>query len=875
MRGLRDVWFRLKAIFGRRAMERQLDDEIRFHLEMEERKLVDEGMSPAEAHRLARVRFGGEERFRERAREAWGVSALTEVASDVRFATRQLLKHPTFSLLAVLTLALGIGGTVALGSVVQALMIRPLPVPDADQVVTFWSEYNWRGEEFDHVREIPEAFQEIAAYSIDSYTLRSDLGSSMVFATVASAELFEVMGVRPLLGRGFRPGDDRAGAEPIVVLGHALWRQEFGADPGVLGRRVDLGGRARTVVGVMPEGFYFPTPETSAFVPLSLDPADPAYAGNGWLVLTGRLRAGATDALVTADLERITTALEERYDYPTEWDKTQGAYVVPLREYLFGDLRPALLLLLGAVGVLLLMACVNVAALLLTRTVDRTREMSVRAALGAGRLRLARQILTESVVLGLVAGAVGVGLAVAAFDVLVASLPLGEAFRETVTLDWTALLTGVVLAVASGGLIALAPIRSLLTGDLSGSGLGDRSSGGSGARASRMQRVLVFAEVLLAVVMATGASLLVRTVGELRSLELGFQPRGVLALDVLLPEEQTSEAERATYFAGLVQRAAGLPGVTGATLLNRLPLADGGWQATVTIPGHPELQQGPDRPTALFRPVTPGGLELLGLRLIEGRAFRTTDTRDGPAVAIVNETFARRVWGEESALGRRYRTGFGLGDVEIVGVVEDMAVTDLTGAPPLVGYYSWDQALRGSSYGILAIRAPGDPTDLVPALRRLVADLDGRAAVGRVQTLEEVVDAEMAEPLRLRFFLGMFAVLGLVLGTVGVYGVVSYSVERRRAEFGIRMALGAEPGRLMGMVVRQGMVPVVLGVAGGAVCALLLSDLLARFLFEVRPTDPTSLAVAAGVLLVAGAASSFLPALRAGSADPASALRTE
>ncbi len=874
MRWLGDLLFRLKALFRREELEGGLDEEIRFHLEMEEQKLRDEGMNATEAHRIARVRFGGEDRYRERARESWGVGVLTELGSDVRFATRRLLEHPTFSLLAVLTLALGIGGTVALASVVQALMIRPLPVADAERVVTFWSEYNWRGEEFDHVREIPESFEEIAAYSIDSYTLRADAGSSLVLATVASAELFDVMGVRPLLGRGFRAGDDRPGAERIVVLGHSLWRQEFGADPDVLGRRVALSGEPHTVVGVMPEGFYFPTPETGLFVPLDLDPADPAYAGNGWLVLTGRLRAGATDAAVQRDLERITTALGARYDYPTEWDKTRGAYVTPLREYLFGDLRPALLLLLGAVGVLLLMACVNVAALILTKTVDRTREMSVRAALGAGRARLARQVLTESVILGLAAGAVGVLLAVAAFDLLVASLPLRDAFRETVTLDWTALLTGVLLSVVSGSLIALAPMRSLLSGDLSSFGFGDRNSGRGGVQASRMQRTLVFAEVLLAVVMVTGAALLVRTVGELRALELGFEPEGLVALDILLPEEQTTEVERAAYFTELLVRAEALPGVSGATLLNRLPLADGGMQASVTIPGHPDLQ-GADRPTALFRPLTPGGFELLGMRLVEGRTFEATDTRDAPPVAVVNETFARRVWGDEIAIGRTYRSGFALGDVLIVGVVADMAVTDLTGAPPMVGYYPWDQALRGEAFGILTIRASGNPTEIVPALRGLVQELDGRAAVGRVQTMDNVVDAEMAEPLRLRFFLGVFAVLGLVLGTVGVYGVVSYSVERRRAEFGIRMALGAEPARLMGTILKQGMLPVVLGVVGGTACALLASGVVARFLFEVEPTDPGSLMVAAAALLVAGGVAALLPALRASSADPASALRSD
>jgi len=873
MREIKDLWFRLKALLGRRRFDRDLDEEVRFHLEMEAEKHRARGLSAEEAYRRARVSFGGEDRFKEAARTSWGVSAVTDIGSDIRFALRQLLRHRSFSVLAVLTLSLGLGGTVALASVVNAVMVRPLPLPEADRVVTFWSDYNWRGEEFDHVKDVPEHFEELAAFSNYAYTLRTDAGSSLIIATVASVELFDVMGVEPLLGRTLRPGEDRPGAAPVVVLDHRFWQQEFGADPGIVGRPIQLGGESRTVVGVMPEGFYFPTPESSAFVPLDLDPDDPAYAGNGWLVLTGRLAPGSTDVQVARDLDRITTALGARYEYPEAWDKTRNPYVTPLREYLFGDVRPALLLLLGAVGLLLLMACVNVTALILTKTVDRAREMSVRTALGAGRARLVRQVLTESVLLGLVAGALGVVLATFLFELIVAGLPLEPAFRDTVTLDWTALASALVLAIVCGSAIALVPIRNLLRGEVEGSTFAERTSGSSGSRESRTQRVLVFAEVALAVVMVTGASLLIRTVGELQAVDLGFDPTGVLTLDVLLPEDDASPAERAAFFDRLVERTAAIPGISGATLLNRLPLRDGGYQATVSIEDRPDLQ-GPNRPNVMYRPMSVDGFEVLGARLVAGRGLLPSDLDGSPPVAVVNETFARTIWGGESPLGRRYQNGFG-NTVEVVGVVHDMAVTDLTGSPPMVGYYPWDQEQRGASYAILAVKAPSASEDIVPAVRALVRDLDPRAAIGRIETMSDAVAGAMAEPLRLRFFLGLFALLGLMLGAIGVYGVVSYSVERRRAEFGVRMALGAQPGRLVGTVVRQGMIPVAAGVLVGTTCALLVSRVLGGFLFQVEPHDPVSLALSAGVLLATGVAAALIPALRAGSTDPAGALRAD
>lgn len=875
MRWMTDMWFRLRALVGRRRMERELDEEVAFHLEREAEKLQARGMSPEEARRTARLRFGGVDRQKEAAREAWGVGLLTDLGADLRYALRQLGRAPAFSAVAVLTLALGIGGTVALGSVAWGILLRPLPVEDEEELVTFWSAYNWRGAEFDHVRERVRAFEGLAAWSNEGFSLRvGDGPSSLVPATVASAELFDVLGARPLLGRTFRPGDDRPGAEPVVILSHGLWMDGFGGDPGVVGRRVFLDGEPTTVVGVMPERFHFPTPRMRAWVPLDLDPDDPAYHGNGWLVLTGRLRDGTGEDGVQAELERITQALDQRFDYPAAWDKTENAQVTPLRTYLLGDVRPAVLLLLGAVGILLLMACANVAALLLTRSRDRVGELGVRATLGAGRGRLARQLLTESVVLSSLGGLLGVALAAALFDVLVAALPLPGGLEETLSLGAGALGAALVLAVAVGALVSLAPIRHLLQGRLAGLAGGARTASGSGPGAGRAHGTLVFAEVALAVVLLNGAALLVRSVGELRDLDPGLDPDGVLVADVYLGPGEAGPDERAAFFERVLERAAALPGVSSAGFINRVPIRDAGYQGTIPIEDRPDLE-GPDRPNAAFRTVSPGLFEAFDFELVEGRGIGAGDRAGSPPVAVVNETFARRMWPGESALGKRIGCNLAEGWFEVVGVVRNVAVHDLTSEAPMAAYYARAQVDRDSPGVFAVLEAAGDPAALTPALRRLVAEADPRAVVGRAQTMEEVVDAGMAENLRLRFFLLLFAGLGLGLGVVGVYGVVSYTVDRRRAEFGIRMALGARPAGLLARVVRTGMVPVAAGVVAGLATALLASRLLSGILFGVAPTDPASFVTAAGVILLAGAMAAALPALRAGRTDPADALRAE
>ncbi|MEQ9397644.1 MAG: ABC transporter permease [Longimicrobiales bacterium] len=873
-----EVWFRIRAVFARDGMERDLDDEFAFHLEMEERKLVAGGMSPADARRRARVEFGGVERQKEGARESWGVAWVQEGLRDLRHAARQLRRRPAFSALAATTLALGIGGTVALFSVAYGLLVRPLPVADEARLVTFWSDYDWRGVEFDFVKDAVQGFEGVAAYSNDAVTLRTDAGTDMLLATIASAELFDILGARPLLGRTFRPGDDRPGAEPSIILAHGLWQQEFGADPGIVGRRVVVDGAPTTVIGVMPAGFHFPSPDMRAWIPLDLDPSSGNYQGNGWLVLIGRLQAGTTPAQTQASLDALGARLSERFDYPERWDKSRNPFARPLREYLLGDVRPAVLLLFGAVGLLLLMACANVAALILTRTMDRTTELAVRTALGAGRVRLARQIVTESVVLGVAGGALGVLLAWASFDALVAALPLSQvtqSFADTLRLDWRALVGGVVLSVATGAAVSLVPVRALLKGDLGGASLGDRSRGGIQVRHGRAQQALVASEVLLAVVLVTGAALLARSVDRLRAVDPGMEPEGVLAVDLFLGSSETSPAERAAFFDRIVERTEALPGVTAAGLINRLPLRDGGFQAGIELEGRPDLV-GEQRPTAYFRTVTPGALDALGVTAARGRDLAASDDEGSLSVALVNESFVRSFWPESEAVGRHFTTSFFAStEWQVVGVLPDVAIDGLLSEVRPAGYHPWDQVAASTGSGVLVVRATGDPMALAGPVRSLVATIDPRAAVGTVTTMDDVVDSAMAEALRLRFFLLLFSALGLVLGAVGIYGVVSYAVERRRTEFGIRMALGARPRRLLSEVVRRGMAPVALGVAGGVAVSLVAARTVASFLYEIAPTDPVSLLVAVLALLAAGTAATLIPAVRATRTPPGVSLRSE
>ncbi len=873
MRWLSNLRWRLRAIFRRSEMNRELDEEMAFHLEMEAKKNLASGLEPQEARRRAHASFGGKDSQRELVRASWGVGMVDVTLWDLRQSVRQLRRHPAFTTLATLTLALGIGGTVALFSVVDGVLLRALPFDAEERLLTFWSAQNWRGSEFDYLEERVSVFEGFAAYGQNGNTLRGRDGSTLVTLLEGTATLFDVLGTPAHLGRTFVTGDDQPGAEPVAVLSHGLWSQEFGADPAILGTRIDLGGVSTTVVGVMPEGFYFPTPEFRLWVPLVRDPDDQNYQGNGWLELIGRVRADVAPSQLETELVSMTTALGERFDYPDAWDKTKGAYFTPLREHLLGDVRPAVLLLLGSVALVLLMACANVTALTLTRTCDRSGELAVRSALGAGRVRLARQLLTESLTLGLLAGAVGMALAVGLFDLLVASLPLQGGFQETLSLDWTTFAVALALSLAVGGVVSAIPIRGLLAGRLEGALGGARGQGGDAAPDGRMQGALVVAEVLLAVMLVTGATLLVRSVSHLQSLDSGIDPEGVLVLDVLA-EQTMDDASLRAFHEQVVEQGAALPGVQAAGLINRLPIRDGGWQGPVGVEDRPDLRD-ERRPNSMWRTVSPGYFQAMGIEIVQGRAFDDRDGPDAMPTAMVSRSFAATMWPGQDPIGKRVGDRIsGTESVTVVGVAEEVRMYGLVG-PNTMAMYRPKAQLAPASGNVLVLRTDIEPTALAAQARGLIRRLSSGVAIDRITSMQAVVADAMVEPLRIRFLLSLFALLGLVLGTVGVYGVVSYSVTRRKAEFGIRMALGAQPAVLLREVVQGGIVPVVGGILGGIVASIIFAGALASFLFGVERTDPASFALAGLVLLGAGALAAAIPGYRASRTDPVEALRGE
>ena len=872
---LSDTLFRIRALFDRRA-QRELDEELRFHLDMDAAALRSRGLAPAEAERVARRQFGSMRREAERVRDAWGIALADEFVADVRHAVRQMRRRLGYTAIVVLTLGLGIGATVALFSVVSDLLLRPLPYAHADRIHVFWSDYDWRGEEYDFLRDRAGVFQHLAAFSTNGEPYRPNAasadGARLLPFVVATSTLFDVLGTRPLLGRPFDSTEDRPGAAPVIVISYGMWREDLGGDPHVIGRRIIVGDVPVTVVGVMPKGFYFPTPDIRAWRPLALDPKSPSYF-NGYLTLLGRTAAGVRPELVSSDIRRIARALGSRFTYPAAWDKTRNPYALPIRTYLTGDVRDPLLLLLAAAVLLLGIACANAASLILARTSDRTSEMAVRSALGAGQWRLARQVLAESLVLAMAAAALGVAIATAGFRALVAVLPLGNGFGETVGIGWATFAAAFALTLAIALAASAAPMRNLLRNG-GGAVNRERSEQGLHRGTRRVHGVIIVSQVAFAVLLVLGARLLIRSVDNLRAVDMGFDPHGVSTYTLVTSDNMSTDDQR-QFFGQVLARVSALPGVRAAGITNRLPLRDGGYQGPMGIEGRPDLD-GTNRPNSLYRTVTPAYFAAMGLRVRDGRGIDSTDVMGGLPVTVISESFARHMWPGQSALGKHIYSGWSgqMESLEVVGVTHEARLTTVTGQEPFAMFVPLAQQTSISG-GVLVVRSLTPPAALMPAVRRAIAEIDPRVAVARIETMDDVVAGALVEPLRLRFFLTLFAGIALVLGTIGVYGVVSYAVSQRRAEFAIRMALGASPRRVLREVVERGLVPVIAGVSAGIIAALAVSSLLGRFLYGLGAADPASLGAAAGVLLAAGMAAALVPAARAGRTSPAEALRAD
>ena len=786
---------------------------------------------------------------------------------DARYSARRLASRPTYTLLAVLTLALGAGGTAAIFSIVRTLLLDPLPIAREADVGVFWMPGDWNHQEFLHLRPAVPGFGSIAAYKSEGATLeRSGDALRLVPGLSASAELFQVLGTGPLLGRTFQPGDDRPGAQPVAVLSHGLW-QELGGDGAIIGRQLRLGGTSRTVVGVMPRGFWFPDPTTRVWLSRSLEPDRRV----GELSLIGRIAEGRRIDSMQGPLGAIVAALRERFTYPRQWDKTKAPAITPIREYLVGDVRPGLVATFAAMTLILLIACVNVAALMLGQVGSRATEMAVRSALGAGRHRLTQQLVIESLLVGALAGVSGSVLAAAVFGLLVQSLPLG-ALAETATLDWTIFWTAMVVALPAAAIVATVPGLALWRGSLQ-STMATARTGGISTRGGRLEGGLVVAQIALAVLLSAGAGLLLRTVANLRGIDPGLEVTAVAVLDATVPTQLDDDARRRAYLEALPALQA-LPGVRAAAATQKLPLRGSGDNWGVSVVGRSDLDGG----TTFVRLVTPDYFEALGIPVRKGRGFAASDRPTTERVVVINEAFARKYFAADDPIGRVLQTGFDDQGERIIGVVGNVAEANLTDAAAPARYMLYAQVPDGISTEttfVVRTASAAEMPALIQAARGTLAREAPQLAVHRVTSMQAVFDEAVGPAGQVVTLVALLAGLALVLGAVGVYGVISHFVARRARDYGIQIALGLPPTRLVSQVVGRGLRLVGIGSAVGVASALLLTNLLSSLLYGVSPADPQAIAGAVLTLLTVGSLAAWIPARRASHTDPAIVLREQ
>jgi predicted permease len=810
---------------------------------------------------------------------------------ELKYALRSRLRAPGFSATAVLTLALGIGAATAVFSVANGVLLRPLPYADPDEVVTVWASWDnfpdktWLSvPEYQLLHQESRTLVDLALYGTSTTSFTSVEAPEQVGSAVVTPNLFELLGVAPVTGRTFGWGEARDGT-PGVVLAHDLWERRYGGDPAIVGRDVELNGAMTPVLGVLPEGFALPVDFAASAVAevyypywVDLESPAPDLGGGGSHGSYGvaRLREGATVEAVRADFERVMAQVEPVGLYSPERRFTLRVYSAEAD--IVGSARATLLVLLGAVGLVLLIACGNVANLLLARSETRAGEVAVRTALGAGHWRIVRQLLTESAVVAVAAGVLGFALAAVGVDALLAIDPEAVPRATSVRMDGAVaaftMAVSLLTVLVFGAVPALRVARSGLGARLRRGGRG----GLQGAPSDRVQRLLVASQMAMAVILLAGSGLMMRSFVGLLRIDPGFEGGDVLTLRLAASAGRYADAPAvARFYEELLERVRRVPGVTSAGAARLLPLAstmgDSFFRPVGYEPAPNEGTQGD------WQWATPGYLETMGIPLVEGRSFDERDRRDAQPVVMVNEALARRYWGDESALGRAVLASGAADTAIVVGVVGNLRHNGITGEVKGRYYVPHAQVhpqMMGTMRGMtLTVGTEGDPRRLLEAVRAEVRALDPSMPVSQVQTLDEVLSTSLAQPRFGVVLLGAFAALALGLAVIGIYGVLAYSVSRRTGEIGIRMALGARRGQVVGLVVRQGFVAALAGVALGIVLAWLLADLLAGLLYGVTPQDPTTFAAVPALLLLVSLIACWLPAVRATRVRPATALRHE
>jgi putative ABC transport system permease protein len=780
---------------------------------------------------------------------------------DVRHGVRRLLARPGYALLTVITLALGVGGTASTYGVVRGVLFDPLPYAHAGEVGVFWKKTDWTEQEFLHIRGRVPGFQQVALYRQRDVIRRDgDQAARLVPGVVASAELFDVLGAAPMLGRGFRAGDDAPGAEPVAVLSFGLW-QELGGGPAIVGTRLTLDGQPRTVIGVMPRGFWFPDPSVRVWTAAALS----AEARNWNSTLIGRVAPGHDVAAMATPIAQLTAMLDERFDYPAQWDKTKDARITPLREDLTGAVTPALLATLGAMGLILLIACANVAALMLGQVEARSVELAVRSALGASRRRLVQPLVVEALLIATAAGAIGAAIAWSAFALVARALPLGA--WESAEPDWRVFTSAMGIAIAAALLVIVVPWAALSRGSLRGV-LGTARTGGVEGRGGRLENGLVMAEVALAVVVATGAALLARSVGNLYAVDPGVRTDGVAVVDVVLGE-RLPRARLAQLLDELTRTLREIPGVASIGTAQQLPLTGGGYNLPLTIDGRPDITG----MTSEYRMVSPGYLETMGFVLRQGRTLSRADRLETEPAVVINEALARTYFAGTDPIGKVI--GDGEESWRVVGVVANAVERGLTQAAVPARYVGFAQKRWIDSAQSLVLRAaPGiDETALLEPARRAIARVAPGVAIQQTTTMRRVRDTAIGPARQVVQLLALLTALALTLGAVGIYGVIAHFAARRRRDWAIRVALGLTHGRVIAHVVGHGAGLVAAGIVLGAAGAVALTRVLSSFLYGVSAIDPMAFAAAGMALLGVGLLATLVPAWRAGTTDPVKALR--
>ena len=815
---------------------------------------------------------------------------------DFRFSLRTLKKSPVFTIVATLTLALGVGANTAVFSVVNGVLLRDLPYDDPEQMTLIWTNFgpdlpqNWvSGPEFAEMREFQTQFEDIGVVVPTTVSFTGQGEPEQIGAAGASGAFFRVLRVSPEAGRLFGPEDDTPASAPVVVLDHGFWQRRFGGEEAAIGGSLTADGVTYTIIGVLPPDFRIRHPD--AQFPDRIDiwvPVTPIlgtdYAqlnrGGHFLRAFGRMKPGVSLGQAQADMHTASVQMQERtpgyYDRVEGWDIT----VLSLHDDLVEDVKPALFILFGAVLFVLLIACVNVANLQLTRAAAREREMALRAALGAGRGRLIRQLLTESLVLGAVGTALGLVVALGLVRVLVAVAPEGLPLRDAIGIDGTVLVFTLLLAIATALLFGLAPalvsLKKSLFGSLKEGGRGSTT----GIGGTRLRTGLVVSEVALALVLLVGAGLMMHSLNRLLSADPGYSTDRLLTLQVSLPNSAYDAEATRSFWDRLLERTRALPGVTQAGLVSHLPLSGAYASGTTLVERSETVQPEPGDNFANIeaerRWASPEYFQTMGVQLVSGRTFTAADNLDAPLVAVVDEEFVRRFWPDENPIGQRVSIDSDAdGRIwrEVVGVVRHSRHYDLSTVGREAAYYPYGQFGINTMY--LAARTSTEPATVTSAVREAVWALDPDQPVSDIQTMDGRVGDAVAQPQFNLWLLGGFAAIALVLAGIGIYGVIAYSVGQRRHEIGVRMALGADRSTVRSLFLRQGMLLVAVGVALGIVAALGLSRLLASLLYEVSPADPVTYVAVALLLSAVAAGACLIPAIVATRVEPVTVLREE